>query len=83
LPPAKGHPACWREEERGKRRIRERQANGPETRSVYRVTTERGSAGVSIHDGIALLKVVSRISGYQDYPARHRDYGERNADKQA
>jgi hypothetical protein len=44
---------------------------------------ERGGAGVSIHDGIALLKIVSRIGRYQDCPTGHRDDGEQQADKEA
>jgi len=44
---------------------------------------ERGGTGVSIHDGIALLKIVSRIGRYQDDPPRHRDDGEQQADKEA
>jgi hypothetical protein len=44
---------------------------------------ERSGAGVSIHDGIPLLKVVRGIGRYQDCPARHRDDGEQQADKEA
>ena len=83
LPSAEGHDAHRREQERGKRGVRERQPRGSETRSIYRVTMERGGTGVSIHDGIALLKVVRRIGRYQDCPARHRDDGEQQADKEA
>ena len=44
---------------------------------------ERGRAGFSIHDGIALLKVGSRVSRYQDCPARHRNDNEQKAAKEA
>jgi hypothetical protein len=44
---------------------------------------ERGRAGLPIYDGIALLKVVSRVSREHCHPARDGNDDEQKAAKEA